>query len=220
MKMVAGFLHKTLETRTPRLRVRRGASVVEMLTTTAIVAVLACVCGTLFARLLSIRERDREEAYVRERLSDICAAYADAMSIGSYIVASNGATTVKYRCETGGVSLETGLVSRVSHAVASMNPTNRASVLDIYSFNEGSLGLGVSRTAAGDAELIPLGAEMTGCTITPLNGNVVEDGGTVASDAVLGYLRISARYKVGDRYGDSTYKTVSAGRLVRLWNRE
>ena len=218
--MAAGFIHRASVKARADMRAVRGASAVELLTTTAIVAVLACVCGVLFARLLSVRERDREEGYIRERLSDICAAYADAMSVGSSFEASNGVMTVRYRHETGGVSLETGVVVRAARAVAYMNPTNFASVLDIYSFQGGSLGLGVSRSASGDAELIPLPAEMTGCTITPLNGNTVENGGIVESDSVLGYLQMSARYKIRDREGNAEYKTVSAGRLVRLWNRQ
>ena len=199
---------------------RRGASAVELLMTTVIVAILACACGVLFARLLSVRERDREEAYVREKLSDICAAYADAMSVGEYFETTNGLMTVKYRHETGGVSLETGKVVRVARAATVMDHEKHVSVLDIYSFKDGGLGIGLSRTAYGDAELIPLGAEMTGCTITPLGGNATEGGGFARYDSVLGYLQMSARYKTEDERGNPTYRTVSAGRLVRLWNRK
>ena len=118
-----------------------GYTVVELMVTIVIVSVLAATVGMFFVKLLTIQEREREEAYIRERLSDICGVYADFISIGSsFSTATNlsdQATVVKYRQETGGVSLETGLVSRVAYLTSLMNTTNKTIDLNIlYSTDE------------------------------------------------------------------------------------
>ena len=104
----------------------QGFTVVELMVTIVIVAFLSATVGTFVCKLLTIQERDREEAYIREKLTDICGAYADFLSIGSSISSTTGVsnqeTVVKYRSETGGVSLETGIVTRVAYLVAAMNP--------------------------------------------------------------------------------------------------
>ena len=200
---------------------RRGYTVVELMATIVIAVVLAATAGTFFAKLLSIQERDREEAYVREKLSDICGAYADWLSVGASIITSNRATVIKYRHETGGVSLETGLVTRVAYLTSSINTNRSTLAMDIDVFEAGQLTNKLSRIARGDASLIPLVGDMVSCTITPLGGNIWEEGnGVQMTDSALGYLEVTARYEVENDDGEVVATNVTAGRLVRLWNRE
>ena len=199
---------------------KRGYTIVELMVTILIVSVLAVTVGMFFVKLLSIKEREREEAYIREKLADICGAYADVLSVGSSICMSNQTILVNYRHETGGVSLETGLVTHVAQLVSLMNTTNNTLDLNIYAFMQGELGLKVSRKANGDAPLIPLPGDMMSCTIVPLNGNIWEVDGVQISDAALGYLEVKARYAIKNSYGEIVTNIVRAGRVVRLWNRE
>ncbi len=222
---------------------RRGYTVVELMVTIAIVSVLAATVGMFFVKLLNIQEHEREEAYVRERLADVCGAYADALSIGSAFItgatSSNRMTIVKYRQETGGVSLETGTVTRVAYLKSAMNPTNNTVDLDIFGIELGTLDLKMSRKARGDASLIPLPADMLSCTISPLcktkppsvlNGDDVtcfsemlphvSTQDTLLQNAALGWLEVKAHYKVKNDEGEFVQKIVKTGRVVRLWNRE
>lgn len=204
----------------------RGYTVVELMVTIVIVSVLAATVGMFFVKLLTIQEREREEAYIRERLSDICGAYADFVSVGaSFHVNTNSANTltaVKYRQETGGVSLETGLVTKATCLTTMMNPTNRTLDLDIYSESIEGLNRRFSRRMNGDASLIPLLGDMVSCTITPLNHTKTEVGtnGYETTDAALGWLQVAAKYRVENGNGEMETKTATAGRVVRLWNRE
>lgn len=208
---------------------RSGYTVVELMTTLTIVAVLAASVGIFLARLLTLRERDREEAYIREKLSDVCGAYADAMSIassfGTRVNPLTGGMEVRvdYRHETGGVSLETGKVARVAHLTSEVNVTNRTVDLKVFGFEQRELVEKLSRIARGDAALLPLAGDIVSCTITPLNtvGNLVtDDTGFSMADAALGYLQVTAKYLVKNDDGQPEARTVSAGRVVRLWNRE
>ena len=211
--------------RTSRNRTR-GYTVVELMVTIVIVAVLAATLGMFFVKLLRIQEREREEAYIRERLCDICAAYADFVSVGSSFHTStnfaNTLTAVKYRMETGGVSLETGLVTKVAYLTTMMNLTNRTVDLDIYLHEPEGLSKKFSRGMNGNAPLIPLLGDMVSCTITPLNHPKTEvaTNGFETTDAALGWLQVAAKYKVKNDDGEMEIKTATAGRVVRLWNRE
>lgn len=208
---------------------RDGYTVVELLVTIAIVSVLAATVGMFIAKLLRIQERDREEAYVREKLADVCGAYADAMSVassfGTRMNPLTGGTEMRvdYRRETGGVSLETGKVTRVAHLTSEVNVTNRTVDLKVFGFEQRELVEKLSRIARGDALLLPLAGDMVSCTIRPLNvdGDPAQDAtGFAMSDAALGYLQVTAKYIVRNDDGQPEVRTVSAGRVVRLWNRE
>lgn len=205
-------------------RCERGYTAVELMVTIAIVTLLAVTGVSSFVKLLSIQERDREEAYIREKLSDICGAYADFLSVGSSISSttgiSNQQTVVKYRWETGGVSLETGIVTRVAYLLASLNSTNRTVSLDVYGYESGQIGQKLSRRVNGNATLIPQMADLVSCTITPLNGNISYEEGLQTSDAALGYLRVKARYEIENDEGEIEEKFATAERVVRLWNQE
>ena len=119
---------------------KNGYTIIELMVTIVIVSVLAATLGVAFVKLLNIQEREREEAYVREKLADICGEYADKLSIGSSIIStSTNATIVKYRQETGGVSLETGLVTRVAYLSLQLSPTNDTVDMGIFSFENQDL---------------------------------------------------------------------------------
>lgn len=227
---------------------RRGYTVVELMVTVTIVVFLLATASVWVVKLLTIQEREREEAYVRERLSYICGAYADALSVGSSIttgVVSNEQATllVKYRQETGGVSLETGVVSRVAYV--KLNTANNMANMDVYGLVPGQRDLesaiskSIDRKLRGDADLIALPGDLVSCTITPFGtGEPPADTPVSArdrfyfqrlepnassfypTDAELGYLEVKAQYKVKSRNGETETKTVKAGRFVRLWNRE
>lgn len=219
-----------------------GFTVVELMVTIVVVMVLSASVGVFFAKLLQFQENEREEAYVREKLTDICGAYADAMSVGAGIVTYTNlldktqGIIVKYRQETGGVSLETGIVTRVVYLASSLNPTNKVVNLDVFGISSGNLDLKLSRHAQGDAALLPLVGDMMSCTITPLGtmsslpncesvgeydaencSKMVPNSVFQNVDVGLGWLEVKARYKAKN---DDVPKTVTAGRVVRLWNKE
>ena len=195
-----------------------GYTIVELFVTIAIVAVLTATVGVFIVKLLGIEEREREDAYVREKLADVCAIIADYMSIGSVFCMSNGCVSVDYRWETGGVSLETGLVTRVARIESSVHPTNRTVNIDISGFVQNELVRKHSCVANGNAELIPLAGDITRFTLVPLNSNIWEENGVQSSDGALGFLEVEARYRAKDDNGGYVWKSATAGRMVRLWN--
>ena len=197
-----------------------GYTVVEMMVTIVVVSVLAATVGVFFSKLLTMQENEREEAYIREKLADICGAYADDLSVGAAFSKSNQTEIITYRHETGGVSLETGRVSRVAYLSSSVNATNNTLDLNIDVFEQCELIRKMTQQLNGNAPLIPLLGDMVRLRITPLNGNVWEDGLVQTSDAALGYLEAMARYRVKNDDGEFVTNTVTAGRVVRLWNRE
>ena len=205
-----------------------GYTIIELMVTIVIASVLVATGGMFFSKLLTIQEQEREEAYFREKLVDICGAYADAMSVGSSFGTRTNLLThtmdikVNYRQETGGVSLETGMVTRVTQLVLSIDATNRTMDMNIYGFNQGNLVRKLHRRASGDASLIPLPGDMVSCTITPLNdGAAAQDiEGYLTNNVALGYLEIKARYKIKNEAGNFEERTATAGRVVRLWNKD
>ena len=198
-KMANGFSHAL-----------RGYTIVELMVTVVIVAVLAATVGTFIVKLLTFQEKDREEAYVREKLVDICGAYADLLSVGSLVSmqtnSSDQVMYVGYRRETGGVSLETGIVSRVTSLESSLRMKNHEVDINVYGLESGSNVLKLARTANGIAPLIPLVGDIVNCTITPLNNEA------------LGNLRVSAQYRIRNDAGKLEPRITSVERIVRLWN--
>lgn len=216
----------------PRHRPQRrgclcGYTIVELSVTLAVVSILAATVGMFVSKLLTIQENEREEAYIREKLADICAAYADAISVGSTFGtrqvagASGPQTVIGYRTETGGVSLETGVVTHVAWLTSSLNETNRVVEMDVYALERNGLSRRLSRRQTGDAELIPLVGDIVSCAITPLGettSTLDEEKGILVSDAALGYLEVSAKYAARNEDRELVTNTVTAGRVVRLWN--
>ena len=228
---------------------RAAYTVVELMVTIVIVSVLAATLGMFFIQLLNIQERDREEAYIQERLSDVCGAYADALSVGSgFIIGTDKnaqSMIVKYRQETGGVSLETGIVTHVSYLASFANALSGTLDSNIYGVETNNLVSRLSCKAHGVAPLLPILGDVVSCTITPLgtvlptyyglNGYDAEYCAKMTAnynfkttDAALGWLEITARYQVRDKFGRSAknafgepvWTNTTVGRVVRLWNRE
>ena len=211
-----------------------GYTIVELLVIVLIVAFLATTLGMFFVNLLTIQENEREDAYIREKLVDICGMYADYASVGESFQTNSQITLVKYREETGGVSLETGRVSRVTRLMTSngnadaINANKPNFEIGSIEWNEDKLTFisKISRFLRGDAELIPLVGNKVICSITPLNFNVTRPvgddyfGNLQTTDAALAYLQVVSEYKVKNDEGKYESKTVKVGRIVRLWNRE
>lgn len=186
-----------------------GYTVVELMVTVVIVAVLAATIGIFVAKLLTLHENEREDAYIREKLADICGAYADLVSIGSSSSTNLRNVIVAYRPETGGVSLETGVVSHVTSLVSSLNTGNWTENLSAY----GGTNVLRSFRMNGDADLIPLMGDVVSFEVSPLDALNLES-------ASLVNLRVRARYRVKNENGDYEIKTTEVERIVRLWNHE
>ena len=204
-----------------------GYTVVELLVTILLVSVLAATVGTFFVKLLNIQEREREEAYVREKLADICGAYADALSVGSAFSRSNTVTVANFRMETGGVSFETGIVTSVTCVTSLVNVASGTLDSDVYGYEATNLVRKLSRIAHADPKLIALRgsnvAEILKYTLKPLNNNSANTkmtNGFETTDAALGWLSVDAQYRIKDKDGDLVGRTVTVERVVRLWNKE
>ena len=216
------------------VKAAHGYTIVELLVTILIVTIFAASVGMLAVKLLTLHEKNREDAYVREKLLDICAIYADYLSLGSSIGTNNFETIVKYRMETGGVSFETGVVSHVTHLISALNPLKKTVDLGTYTLKDGNMKVAKSFSWNGDASLIVhngnMFARIVGFMIRPLRytGDPeltwTADGGqeeltgepvSQMTDAAFGYLELTAQYQSAD---DNRLNTVRAGRLVRLWN--
>lgn len=217
---------------------RRGYTLIELLTTILIVVILVAVIAVYYVKLLRIQEKEREEAYIREKLVNICGVCADYLSVGSsFHISTNSVNqmfAVKYRQETGGVSLETGRVARVSYLTGYVNTpsekfkedddsTGNGTInFDVYSMGVDGIKKTLSNTANGSAQLIPLFGDLVSCTITPLNytQKCVGTNGYETTDAALAWLHVSAEYVIENEDGGFDKKTVGVGRVVRLWNSE
>ena len=216
--------------------------------TILITAILAATVGTFFVKLLSLQEKDREEAYIRETLCDICAYYADYASIGSsFSVGADGKKTlIAYRQETGGVALETGRVSRVAYLTLATNSWNRVLDMNTYSIHHGvndkifgyekqNLTNKISRILNGDATLLTLSTGKLKVTnlvfsVSPLrttSSQVIDytpdeefPNFYAMTNAVFARLSVRADYLYRNAKGAMTNATATAERVVRLWNHE
>ena len=211
--------------------VKCGYTIVELMVTVVIVSVFAVGMGTFVSKLLSLQERDREEAYIREKLVDICATYADFLALSTNISTSASDFVASYRHETGGVSFETGRVSRVAELATALNVLSKTGLVTIdlnaRSFRIGEDGLtnDFSRTMRGDDTPLVNPRAMKGLKIGDGNdGNVnlsfeLEPLSTKNEDDALWNFKVNAHYKAVYAKGGTTNKTVTAERIVRLWNR-
>lgn len=200
-------------------RTRTGMTLVELMVTVLIGAILATTLGVFFVRLLNIQEQEREEAYVREKIVEITAAYADYLSIALAI--SNNATatsfTAIYPQETGGVSFETGRVTRVTHLNTFLDADNRTLILDSGHFEADIFISGFQRSLHGDALLVNLTNDLVcvngSMMIRPLDAPSLDT-------AHLVYLNVAAHCECENGAGKKEMRNVMSGRIVRLWNRE
>ena len=216
--------------RRKRIVIRRGLTLVELVVTVGIVSFLAVALGASCVKLITIQEREREEGYIREQLTDICGVYADYLSIGSSLTNAVDRFDVMYRIETGGVSLETGRVTtsrvaRVSQLISSVKSSgdaNRKTLdLDVLGFEPGILTNKFSRSLCGaDTPLVSLEQIRE----LKLKDNVVNLScrlDKLNESESLWYLRVVATYELEtEKEGRDPHRIVSSGRIVRLWNRE
>lgn len=189
---------------------RRGYTIVELMITVLLVTVLAATVGTFIVKLLTLQETDREDAYIREKLVDICGAFADVLSVGSSVNPTGQGMIVKYQQETGGVSLETGVVSHVTVLTQLLNVVNKTLDLNVYGLELGSNVLKLARKLDGTASLIPLKEipDIVNCDVQSLNGE----------NAALVRLQVSAQYENKNVRGEFEMMTTRVERIVRLWN--
>ena len=206
---------------------RYGYTVIELMVTVLIVAALATVVGTFFVQLLTIQEKDREEAYIQEKLTSICGTFADYLSVGSAINDSQSGFDVLYRQEAGGISLETGRVAHVSKLTTWVNQSDnvRGGTIDFvaYAREQGAFTNRYSRNLRGDD--IPLISLNAMKELQVINGKVslsyaFTPFNASSENASLWHLKVAANYEVEDRNGERKPKTVEAERLLRLWNIE
>lgn len=201
-----------------------GYTIVELMVTMVITTVLAVTLGTFFVKLLTLQERERNEAYIREKLVDICATLADYASVGSSVnVIGEREFTLTYRHEVGGVSLETGRVSHVVQLWTSHQTDQKHTTLnlDIDAQEATNIVRKFSRNLRGeDTPLLPFKGLKMGddrvnlyCQVFPLLKMTQEK-------APVWYLQVVAEYDIRNAQGDVVTTNVTAGRMVRLWNRE
>ena len=200
----------------------RGYTVVELMVTILIVTVLATSVGVFFVSLLTIQENEREDGYVREKLADICAAYADMLSVASSFETNTDRRVIaQYPREAGGVSIETGGTFTTGNVVRVACLTSSViRVGNAYNFirmnvcamdMDGCFREKYTPRLDGDAELLPLPGNIKNCKLMWIKTNGVDC-------ASLGCLEIEAEYEVKNRLRKKELKTATARRVVRLWN--
>lgn len=199
---------------------RHGYTIVELIVTMVIVVVVSATVGGFFVKLLTFHEKERHRAYIQERLVDICGFYADYLSLGTNVCNDVNRFGVDYRVETGGVSFETGRVSRVAQFVSSMKTSAqfRNTTLDFsaWAFEPGIITNKFCRNLRGDdTPLVPL-SSIRELKIKGRNVNLSHRLDPLNASGTLWHLQVLATYEVED--GDS--EAVRACRIVRLWNRE
>lgn len=201
-----------------------GFTIVELMVIIVIVVVLSTTVGMFVVKLWTLHEKDREEAYIREKLVEICGIYADYLSIGSSISTNktNPRIVAKYRQEAGGVSLETGRVSRVVQLNSFVNsyevlPGKTNTTLGVKTYDANGCPRNLEDEFQGDDTPLVLAKNLKikenrvslSCGITP-----------VRDEPALWMLRVVAEYMVENDKGGVDHKNVWVERVVRLWNRE
>ena len=213
-----------------------GYTIVEMMVTIVIVSVLSATVGSFVVKLLTLQEQEREAAYIRERLVDICGIYADYLSIGSSITNDTSSTVanfaVDYRQETGGVSFETGRVSRVvrlessERVYSALNQLQRNLFLnaEILTSTGGLLSSEFAREFRGDDTPLVSTKELKikknkvdlNYRLIPL----VSPADEFQVSPAIWRLEVKADYFVEKDNGVLVHTNAVVSRLVRLWNKE
>lgn len=201
---------------------KHGYTLVELMVTVVIVAVLAATLGIFLINLLTLQEQDREEAYIRERLVDICGIYADYLSVGLTVSNTVGSANfdVKYPEETSGISFETGRVIRVAMLRSSAKLYDADRNLCIDTFDVRGVPRNLSNEFRGDDIPLMTAVDLNindrpvllRCWIDSLNGPI--------ESAAIGNLHVRADYWVKRDNGFLVPTNAIAERIVRLWNHE
>lgn len=101
---------------------RNGATMIELMVTSSIVAIVAASLSVGLVKLFAIEDEIRDKAFIRERLCRMISDYADCLSLAKAV--SNDTRVIEFRTETGGVSFETNFLCKVTSA--------RLSLIDLY----------------------------------------------------------------------------------------
>ncbi len=201
---------------------KRAFTIIELCVTILIVTILCVAMGGAIVRLLRLRESDREEGYMREKLALICAEAADYLSMANSIVADSTphGLVLKggFRMETEGVSYETGKVVKVSGLY--LSGTNGAFNLAMdtadrrYESVRGLEGLYRKRQYLdADGMLLDVLARIVEFRVDPplVYG--------VTNSLPLHVLTVSATNNYYDIVGNSNaVRRVTSKRGFRLWN--
>ena len=185
-----------------------GFTLVELLITMLITTIVAAVFGLGVVRLLRLEESNRQEGYIRERLTMITSTYADYLSMGSKLWPVNFPNNVKgysteFRTETGGVSFETGKVTRVVGMTSSVS--NGLFNIGINTAGEMFNGF-LEKHISGAAELLPVLSLITDVSIYPEDGAV----------RMLSITASNTVYNVKSNQYEP--RQIVSRRLFRLWN--
>ena len=187
-----------------------GITIVELLVVMAIAAVLATAAGLAYVRAGRMERNLRREAFVRTALALQLERIERGLSLSNGILSTNADgrldVSVSYPLETGGVAFETNRIMRVRSANlalqsrdARLSVTNRSESLELQ---------GVSRRLSASPLLEPnrLGdARMDGLEIRSVGTGLVS-------------IRLMALVPFETTGGTNVWRTVSADRMVRLWN--
>lgn len=190
--------------------VKFGFTIGEMLITMLITTIVATLFALGISRLLKVEESNRQEGYIRERLTMITSSYADYLSMGSSLALAEGPNHTKvyqtyFPMETGGVSFETGKVVRVVGMATSVS--NGLFNVCMNTAGRDSPDV-LEKHVSGAAELVPVLAMITDVMITSsTNAPAVGMVSIVASNTVYNVKR--------NRYEP---KLIVSKRLFRLWN--
>ena len=101
---------------------RRGATMIELMVTSSIVAIVAVGLSVGLMKLFAIEDEIRDKAFIRERLCRMISDYADCISLAKAV--SNDTRVIEFRTETGGVSFESNFLCKVTSV--------RMSLIDLY----------------------------------------------------------------------------------------
>ena len=192
----------------------KGFTVVELCVTVLIVAILSVWLGGSIVRMLKLRESNREEGYMREKLALICAEMADYLSMANTItpVSTQYGTVLKggFRMEMEGVSYETGKVTKVEAIYLSGTNGMFNLVLDTA---DNRYNGSIRQTLDADGMLINVMAKIVEFRIDP----PIAYG--VTNYFPLHMLTVSATNSYYDIVGNTNaVRRVTAKRGFRLWN--
>jgi hypothetical protein len=193
---------------------KRGFTVVELCVTILIVAILCVLLGGAFVRLLRLHESNREEGYMREKLTFICGEVADHLSMAKSIIAVSNQYGIilkgGFRMEMEGVSYETGKVVKVNGLY--LSGTNGTFNVKIDTADDRYNG-SIRQTLDADGMLMNVLAKIVEFRIDP----PIVYG--VTNYFPLHVLTVSATNSYYDIIGNTNaVRRVISKRGVRLWN--
>lgn len=182
-----------------------GSTLVEFLVVLLITGILAAWCGPAYLRTSRLERNLRNEAFVRSKLAMHLATVEQYLSLGTNVVYSEGACTIGFPIEVGGVSLESNRLARVSKIDLKLRSDKVKT--EVIKKNE---ALDVVMVTRSEMDAFPLFMDVT------LGSKVCEM--TVEGEGEIRDVHISAEVPWITPDGTESNRTVTVSRLVRLWN--